>query len=113
MNVLKNILSVSLLASHVFVSSNSAAVKWQNDTGIEDVEYIHSLRIVMNKSALAGHIDYRSCKTCDAIKLNITPETVAYAKGEKTPLSKAADRLGRHASLTYEKETNNVLTISW
>lgn len=94
-------------------ATSTQAVQWQDNTAIENVEYIHALRITSGGSEGLGAIDYRECKQCDPMSLNITSQTLAYEKGELVPLAKIKDRLGRFVGLRYEIESKNVVTISW
>ena len=70
------------------------------------------LRISLDKNN-HGFVEGRSCKTCDTIKLTITPETKAFIGKKEVPLSRASDRLGRYATVIYELGSKNISQIRW
>lgn len=71
-----------------------------------------SLRIQLDES-LHGVIESKTCIFCKTIKVNITPNTKAYANNIKVPLEQAKGRIGQFATVIYELKTNNVSTIRW
>jgi len=71
-----------------------------------------SLRMQLD-SSLHGFVDSKLCSFCKKLRITITPETAAYENNVKVPLQKAINRIGRHASVTYELKTKNVSSIRW
>ena len=71
-----------------------------------------SLKISMDEN-LHGFIESKTCIFCKTIKVNITPDTKAYANNIKVPLEQAKDRVGQFATVIYELKTNNVSAIRW
>ena len=70
------------------------------------------LRISLNNN-LHGVIESKTCIFCKTIKINITPETKAYANNIKVPLAQAKGRTGHFATVIYELKTNKVSEIHW
>lgn len=60
-----------------------------------------------------GFVEGRVCDHCEDIKVTITPDTKAYANGKEVSLSAAANRIGRFATVIYERESMRVTEIRW
>ncbi len=71
-----------------------------------------SLRMHLDND-LHGFVDSKLCSFCKNIRITITPETTAYENNVKVPLKQAINRIGRHATVTYELKTKNVSSIRW
>lgn len=71
-----------------------------------------SLRISIDNS-LHGFVEGKVCDSCETIKVIITPETRAYAHGREVPLKKARSRIGRFATVIFERDTKKVSAIRW
>jgi hypothetical protein len=62
---------------------------------------------------LHGFIESKTCIFCKTIRVNVTPNTKAYANNIKVPLKQAKNRIGQYATVIYELKTNNVSAIRW
>ncbi len=71
-----------------------------------------SLRISLD-STMHGFVEGKVCDFCETIKVNITPDSKAYANDVEVPLEQATGRLGRFATVIYELKTKNVTAIRW
>jgi len=71
-----------------------------------------SLRISLNDN-LHGFIDSKLCSFCKTIRINITPETIAYDNNVKVPLQQAKGRIGQYATVIYDLKTRNISAIRW
>ena len=60
-----------------------------------------------------GFVEGRVCDLCEQITVTITPDTRAFEDDKEVPLSAAAGRLGRYATVIYELETKKVTEIRW
>ena len=79
----------------------------------EIIEIAYPLRLTLNAQTLTGFVDYEFCTTCKAVKLNITPQTKAYANYKQVPLKEVKNRLGRSAEIVYDSETKNIESFAW
>ena len=71
-----------------------------------------SLRISLSDD-LHGFVDSKVCSFCKTIRINITPNTVAYDNNVEVPLRHAKKRVGQFATVIYDLKTNNISAISW
>ncbi len=81
--------------------------------GREIIEIAYPLRLTLNAQTLTGFVDYQFCTKCKAVKLNITPQTKAYANYKQVPLKEVKNRLGRSAEIVYDSETKNIESFAW
>lgn len=121
-NVMKNIFQAFFTLTFLFTSSQTLAysqapnslaslvnqeiIKTQN--AIRSV----SLRIKLDDT-LHGIVESKTCSFCKTIKINITPNTKAYANNINVPLKQAMNRFGRNATVIYDLKTNNISAIRW
>lgn len=54
-----------------------------------------------------------SCMTCDFSVVNITENTKAYASGAEVSIFEARKRANKYATVSFNPETREVLTIRW
>lgn len=71
-----------------------------------------SLRMSLGKD-MHGFIEGKKCDNCKPLKVTVTPDTKAYQDGKEVPLKKAKSRIGRFATVIFERETKNVSAIRW
>ncbi|MBG7610295.1 MAG: hypothetical protein IZT55_05445 [Anaerolineae bacterium] len=71
-----------------------------------------SLRISLDDN-LHGFVDSKVCSFCKTIRINITPETIAYDNNVKVPLQQAKKRIGQYATVIYDLKTRNISAIRW
>lgn len=71
-----------------------------------------SLRLHLDKD-MHGFVDSKLCSFCKRIRVTVTPDTVAYKNNTRVPLAQAKERIGRHATVTYDLKTKNVSSIRW
>ena len=71
-----------------------------------------SLRISLDDS-LHGFVDSKVCSFCKPIRINITPDTLAYDNNVKVPLQQAKKRIGQYATVIYDLKTRNISAIHW
>jgi len=74
---------------------------------------IESEKLRISLDGSSGFVEGKVCDFCEQITVTITPQTRAFAQDKEVPLSRAADRLGRYATVIYELETNKVTEIRW
>lgn len=79
----------------------------------EIIEIAYPLRLTLNVQSLTGFVEYQFCTKCKAVKLNITPQTKAYANYKQVPLKEVKNRLGRSAEIVYDSETKNIESFAW
>ncbi|MCK5396117.1 MAG: hypothetical protein KAJ32_09000 [Gammaproteobacteria bacterium] len=91
---------------NVIYKSNQEILKTHNT--IKSV----SLRISLDDD-LHGFVDSKVCSFCKTIRINITPNTVAYDNNVRAPLQQAKKRVGQFATVVYDLKTKNISAIRW
>lgn len=109
--MMKTIQNYLLLLSALLMIGSAHAVTWMDNVEIVNIEYISALRVVDGGTDKA-YIDYKECPTCKSMKLKITAQTAVYQNGEAVSASSLKNRLGREASLRYNSETMNVISVT-
>jgi hypothetical protein len=74
---------------------------------------IESEKLRISLEGSSGFVEGKVCDFCEQITVTITPQTRAFEDDNEVPLSRAAGRLGRYATVIYELETKNVTEIRW
>ena len=74
---------------------------------------IESEKLRISLEGSNGFVEGRVCDFCEQIKVTITPDTRAFEDNKEVPLSRAAGRIGRFATVIYELETKKVTEIRW
>lgn len=98
--------AIGYIASNELSDSSLENLKTQNT--ISSV----SLRLHLDND-MHGFVDSKLCSFCKKIRVTVTPDTVAYKNNIKVPLVQARERIGRHATVTYDLKTKNVSEIRW
>lgn len=83
------------------------------DLGEEDAVESSSLKISLDEKTGTGVVYGRVCDHCDELKLTITPQTRAYRGYTQVALAEAKSRLGREATVIFNKQTKDVIRIQW
>ncbi len=83
------------------------------DLGDEEAVETDALKISLDEETLTGTVYGKMCDQCDQLKLTITPRSRAYAGRTQVGLAQAKARLGREATVIYNKNTNEVIRIRW
>lgn len=103
-----------VLAMAVSVSFSQPLLAEDLSSGSREViEIAYPLRLTLNAQSLTGFVDYQFCTKCKAVKLNITPQTKAYANYKQVPLKQVKSRLGRSAEIVYDSNTKNIESFAW
>lgn len=74
---------------------------------------IESEKLRISLDGSNGFVQGKVCDFCEEIQVTITPDTRAFEDNREVPLSRAAGRIGRYATVIYELETNKVTEIRW
>ncbi len=85
------------------------------------IEYAYPLKISLDVEKLEGFVFYDICRwdkaekkdICKKQRLPITSQTQAYANNKLVPLRQAKNRIGKYASIVYDKDTLIIKAISW
>jgi hypothetical protein len=80
---------------------------------LEEAIETRSLQISLKESTGTGFVIGRTCDQCDKIQVQITPETRAFSGNTEVPLASAKDRLGRYATVFFDKDKKTVTRIKW
>jgi len=78
----------------------------------EDAIEADALRITLNNDG-TGFVQGKICDACKSLTVAITPKTKAFDKEKEVPLQKAADRLGKPATVFINPEHTKVTRITW
>lgn len=99
-----------VLMMMLFLSSGSVSAieKPKKTQTIEAVK----LQIMLGDD-LKGYVTGRICDQCNLLRVNVTPDTKAFAGSLAVPLIEAKKRAGKEALVTFEEETLKVVTIHW
>jgi len=105
----------------VFTLMTGVKSAYAEDDEIGFIEIASPLKITLDVGKLEGFILYKLCEWdavakkhhCGLERLLITPQTIAYANGDRVPLSQAKNRLGRYAEIVYYRSDLTVKTLSW
>lgn len=106
MNIFKT-LSTALLVA--MLSTMSAYAFETKETSIES----NALKITLDEKTGTGIIVGKVCDACETVTVNITPATLAYQGLTQVPLANAKSRLGKEATVAFDKETMEVIRIRW
>jgi hypothetical protein len=93
----------------VFITTNAQAF----DLGVEEAVESDALKISLDEETATGVVYGKMCDQCEQLKLAITPQTRAYAGKTPVGIAQAKSRLGREATVIYNKHTNEVIRIRW
>ena len=93
----------------VFFTANAQAF----DLGVEEAVESDALKISLDEKTATGVVYGKMCDQCERLKLTITPQTRAYAGKTQVGIAQAKSRLGREATVIYNKHTNEVIRIRW
>ena len=74
---------------------------------------IESEKLRISLDGSNGFVQGKVCDFCEEIQVTITPDTRAFEDNKEVPLSRAAGRIGRFATVIYELETKKVTEIRW
>ena len=107
MNTFKKIMNTIIMLAFMTFSAQVFAVSTD-----EDAIETESLRITINPDG-TGFVQGKICDDCKKLTVPISPETRAFSKGVEVPLSKAASRLGKSATVYINTEHTKVMRISW
>jgi len=107
MNILKIVIPCILIS--LFYTLNAHAANTSVQAAIES----ESLKISLDENTGTGVVYGKVCDECEELKLNITPETRAYEGKTQVGLAQARGRLGREATVIFNTETKNVVSIRW
>jgi hypothetical protein len=83
------------------------------DLGVEEAVESDALKISLDVETATGVVYGKMCDQCERLKLLITPETRAYAGTTQVGIAQAKSRLGREATVIFNKHTNEVIRIRW
>lgn len=92
-----------------FYAANAHAFDLGEEEAIESV----SLKISLNEETATGVVYGQVCDQCDELKLKITPESRAYRGNTQVGIAEAKGRLGRYATVIFNKDTLEVIRIKW
>jgi hypothetical protein len=118
---MKNIMQIFFTVMFLLVSVEAVAARdlpVVDDAPMRGIIETHdaiessALRISLNAD-LSGFVEGKVCDLCETIRVTITPQTKAYANNVEVPLVQAKTRLGRYATVIYERDTKNVSEIRW
>ncbi len=106
-----NIFKIIIPGLFVFAltANNAQAENFIKEEAIESV----SLKIALDKETGIGIVYGKICDQCKKLKLNITPQTLAYEGETQVALSKAKSRLGKYATVIFNEKTLDVIRIVW
>ncbi len=92
-----------------FVTASAQAF----DLGVEEAIEAEALKITLDEKTATGFVYGKMCDQCEQLKLTITPESRAYAGTTQVGIAQAKSRLGREATVIFNKHTNEVIRIRW
>lgn len=95
--------------SVVFISANAQAF----DLGVEEAVETEALKISLDEETATGFVYGKKCDECKQLKLTITPRSRAYAGKTEVGIAQAKSRLGREATVIFNKHTKEVIRIRW
>jgi len=107
MNILKTVIPGFFF--FVLCTTNAQALNLSVEEAVEAV----ALKISLNEETATGVIYGKVCDQCEELKLEITPETRAYEGKTQVGIAQAKARLGRYATVIFNKETKQVIRIRW
>jgi len=107
MNMLKTVIP-GFFFSVLFVFNAQAF-----DLGVEQAVESVALKISLNEKTATGVVYGKVCDDCEELKLVITPESRAYQGKTQVGIAQAKARLGREATVIFNKETKEVIRIRW
>jgi len=83
------------------------------DLGVEEALESVALKISLDEETATGVIYGKVCDQCEELKLTITPQTRAYAGKTPVGIAQVKSRLGREATVVFNKHTKEVIRIRW
>ena len=92
-----------------FVTANAQAF----DLGVEEAIEAEALKISLDEKTATGFVYGKMCDQCEQLKLKITPQSRAYVGKTQVGIALAKGRLGREATVIFNKHTNEVIRIRW
>lgn len=102
-----------ILLSGLFVFASYASNSYALGADVEEGIETYSLKISLDEKTGTGFVYGKVCDECTKIKVNITPNTRAYAGNTQVALAEAKNRLGKEATVIFNKETMEVVRIRW
>jgi len=97
------------LLSLLVVTTNTQAF----DLGVEEAVESVALKISLDEKTATGVVYGKVCDHCEELELKITPESRAYAGRTQVGIAQAKGRLGKEATVTFNKHTKEVIRIRW
>jgi len=91
----------------------STATAQAFDLGVEEAVESKALKITLDEETATGFVYGKICDECEQLKLTITPQSRAYAGKTQVGIAQAKSRLGREATVIFNKQTNEVIRIRW
>ncbi len=107
MNILKTVIPGLVVIA--FYATNAHAF----NMGVEEAMESNALKISLDEKTATGEVYGRVCDHCDELKLKITPESRAYRGKTQVGIAEAKSRLGRYATVIFNKDTLEVIRIKW
>jgi len=80
---------------------------------INHEDAIETNEIILVGTKTNGFVLARKCAKCPQLRLQLSPNTKAYAQGQQVPMSSVPNRLKTAITVIYDPKTNVVNRIKW